>query len=204
MRLLTIVFLWLLALPVLADEQMLYVEYHVIQFDKSQARASDLQTRKLWRVGSTYLRFEDVPDPESGVHGLIVVAEPDIWIADRKSKQIQHSVDPGPDYAIRFPILAREPAARLRALEFGGELQFFLANEARQLPARNVDGVQCKVYLLQVDDREVELLVRGDGKPFQVGVKSGDAGYAVRYTRYEPGGKPDMALFRAPTEATLD
>src|SRR5690606_8026762 len=58
MRLLTIVVLCLLALPVLADEQMLYVEYHVIQFDKSQARPSDLQTRKLWRVGTTYLRFE--------------------------------------------------------------------------------------------------------------------------------------------------
>jgi hypothetical protein len=37
------------------------------------------QPRTFYRLGTRYGRTEEVPDPEHGMHGLIVVSEPDAW-----------------------------------------------------------------------------------------------------------------------------
>ncbi len=183
MRLLSLALLLLLTVPAHAQEKMLYVEYHVLVADAAGASQTDGQARKLWRVGTKYLRFEDVPNPETKVHGLIIVAEPDIWVIDRKARQGQHSVDPGPDYAVHFPILAREPSVALKQLEFGNELLFFRNNEARSIAPQTLDGVPCEAWALHLDGRDLTLYVRENGQPFQVSVKSGAAEYAVRITR---------------------
>ena len=85
-----------------ADDRMLYVEYRLAGKQIS-ADSFDAQTKKVWRIRNEYLRFEDAPNPQSKVYGLIIVAEPDIWIIDRNTNQAQHTVDPGPNYKIHFP-----------------------------------------------------------------------------------------------------
>lgn len=185
-----------------AQEKMLYVEYRVLS-PKLPPSSAESQTRKLWLVGNKYMRFEDVPNPETGVHGLIIVAEPDIWVIDRKSNQGQRSVDPGPSYAVHFPMLATESSARLRQLEFGGELAFFQQNGARELASQVVDGVSCKVFAMEVDERELLLYQRKDGKPFQITVKSDSGEYSVRILKYEPDTKPDLGLFKPPVGVTF-
>ncbi len=197
--------LFFLLLPVAAqadDDKMLYVEYRLAG-KQIAADSFDAQTKKVWRIGLKYLRFEDAPNPQSKVHGLIIVAEPDIWIIDRNIDQAQHTVDPGPNYKIHFPLFASEKSEKLRGLEFGRELEYFRENGARELPAQNVDGFTCKVLRLDIADREVTLFLKTNDTPLQITVKSPDYEYAMRFVRYEPDRKPDKLLFQLPPGVQL-
>jgi hypothetical protein len=185
-----------------ADDRMLYVEYRLAG-KKISTHSFDAQTKKVWRIANTYLRFEDAPNSQTGIHGLIIVAEPDIWIMDRNTNQAQHTVDPGPNYKIHFPLFASETSEKLRELEFGHELDYFRENDAKELPARDVDGFTCKVLRLEIDDREVTLFLRTNDTPLQIVVKSPEYEYAMRFLRYEPDRKPDKLLFQLPPGVQL-
>lgn len=189
-----------LLLPMAAhavEEKMLYVEYRLVS-KQITADSFDAQTKKVWRIGKDYLRFEDAPNPQTKIHGLIIVAEPDIWIVDRNSNQAQHTVDPGPDFKIHFPLFASETSPKLRELEFGKELEYFHVNNAKELPPQDVDGFRCKVFRLEMDDREVLLFLKTDDTPLQIAVKSPEYEYAMRFLRYEPNRKADKLLFQLP------
>lgn len=185
-----------------ADDKMLYLEYRLVG-KGIEAESFDAQVKKLWRIGSSYLRFDDAPNPATKIHGLIIVAEPDIWIVDRNTNQAQHTVDPGPNYKVHFPLFASESSAKLRQLEFGRELQFFRENGATEMPAQEVDGIKCKLLRLELDGDEVTLFLKTDETPLQVAVKSPDYEYALRFLRYEPDRKPDRALFQLPPGVQL-
>jgi hypothetical protein len=177
---------------------MLFVEYRVIS-PQLPPSSPESQPRKLWRVGREFLRFEDVPNPQTNVHGLIIVDEPDIWIIDRKKGQGQHSVDPGPNYVIHFPIFPNEQSDQLRQLEFGRELQFFHEHGAKELPSQVVEGIDCRRLRLKFDDREVTLFLKSDNTPLQLAVQSARNAYAVRFLKYDANQKPDMTLFKVPS-----
>ncbi len=181
---------------------MLYVEYHLA--GKTIAPDSfDAQVKKVWRVGNTLLRFEDAPNPTTKIHGLIIVAEPDIWIIDRNTNKGQHTVDPGPNYKMHFPLLASEQSETLRELEFGHELEFFITNNATALPQQEIEGVLCKPLRLNIDDREVTLYLRTGDVPLLIVVKSADYEYSVRFLRYEAGRKVNKSLFSPPSEVQI-
>jgi hypothetical protein len=192
--------LFLLLLPFAAqaaDDKMLYVEYRLTG-KQVAADSFDAQTKKVWRIGKQYLRFEDAPNPQTKIHGLIIVAEPDIWIIDRNTNKAQYTADPGPNYKIHFPLLASETSEKLRQLEFGGEVEYFLENDAKELPAQEVEGFKCKVLRLEIDDVQVTLFVKADRMPLQISVKSAQYEYALRFLRYEPDRKVDKLLFQLP------
>jgi hypothetical protein len=185
-----------------ADDKMLYVEYRLAG-KQIQADSFDAQIKKVWRIGTRYLRFEDAPNPVTKIHGLIIVAEPDIWIIDRNTNQAQHTIDPGPNYKIRFPLLASESSEKLRQLEFGSELQFFRDNNATELPAQEIEGIKCKPLRLEIEGEEVTLYLKTDDTPLQVTVKSPDYEYTMRFIRYEPDRRPDKSLFQLPPGVQL-
>jgi hypothetical protein len=192
-----LMFLLLPLAALAAEDKMLYVEY-LLAGKQIAADSFDAQTKKVWRIGKRYLRFEDAPNPQTRIHGLIIVAEPDIWIADRNTNQAQHTVDPGPIYKVHFPLFASESSEKLRQIEFGAELEYFRENDAQELPAQNVDGFKCKLLRLAFDDREVTLFLKTDGTPLQIVVKSPEYEYTMRFLRYEADRKPDMLLFQLP------
>lgn len=181
-----------------ADDKMLFAAYRVVSADLP-ASSPEAQSRKIWRLGKEFLRFEDVPNPETKAHILIIVHEPDIWVIDRNKGQGQHAIDPGPKYAVHFPIFPREQSEGLKQLEFGSELKFFQDNGARELASQTVDGIKCKLYRLQLDDRELTLFLKPDSLPLQIEVQSAGIKYAVRFLRYDPNQKPDMSLFKVPS-----
>lgn len=191
-----------LAAQAAAADRMLYVEYQLAGKQIS-ADSFDAQTKKVWRIGTEYLRFEDAPNPQTKIHGLIIVAEPDIWIVDRNTNRAQHTVDPGPKYKIHFPLFASEVSEKLRALEFGHELEYFRDNDAKELPAQDVDGFRCKLLRLRFDDREVTLFLMTNDTPLQIVVKSPEYEYAMRLLHYEPDRKPDKSLFQLPPGVQL-
>jgi len=180
-----------------ADDKMLFAEYRVISADLA-ASSPEARPRKIWRLSEEFLRFEDIPNPETKAHILIIVDEPDIWIIDRNKNQGQHTVDPGPHYAVHFPIFPREPSEKLKKLEFGSELKFFQDNGATEPPSQSVDGIKCKLYRLKLDDREVTLFLKPDNLPLQIEVQSASTKYAVHFLKYDPDQKPDMSLFKLP------
>ena len=202
-KLLTSLLLLLLPLAVqAADDKMLYVEYRLVA-SQIAADSFDAQVKKVWRIGQNYLRFEVAPNPQTKIHGLIIVAEPDIWIVDRNTNQAEHTVDPGPNYKIHFPLFASETSEKLRELEFGRELQYFREHDAKELPAEDVDGFKCKVFRLEIEDREVTLFLKTNETPLQIVVKSPDYEYAMRFLRYEPDRRPDKSLFQLPAGVQL-
>jgi len=197
-RMLTTLLLSLLTLGTqAADDKMLFAEYRVVSADLP-ASSPEAQPRKIWRIGKTFLRFEDVENPETKVHGLIIAHEPDIWIIDRKKGQGQHAIDPGPQYIVHFPIFPREQSETLKQLEFGSELKFFQDHGAREIASQTVDGVKSKLYRLELDNRVVTLFLKPDDRPLQIEIQSADVKYAVRFVRYDPDQKPDMSLFKVP------
>lgn len=200
--LITLLFSFLSLAGQAADDKMLYVEYRLVA-RQIAADSFDAQTKKVWRIGKAYLRFEDAPNPQTRIHGLIIVAEPDIWIVDRNTNQAQHTVDPGPNYKIHFPLFASETSEKLRELEFGQELGYFRENGAIELPAQDVDGFRCKLLRLEIDDREITLFLKTNDTPLQIVVKSPEYEYAMRFLRYEPDRKPDKLLFQLPSGVQL-
>jgi hypothetical protein len=180
-----------------ADDKMLFVEYRVVSANLP-ASSPEAQPRKIWLLGKEFLRFEDVTNPETKVHGLIIVDEPDIWIIDRNKGQGQHAIDPGPQYVVHFPIFPSEQSEKLKQLEFGSELKFFQDNGARVLASQTVDGIKCKLYRMELDDRELTLFLKPDNLPLQIEVQSAGLKYAVRFLKYDPNQKPDMNLFKVP------
>lgn len=180
-----------------ADDKMLFAEYRVVSADLA-ASSPETQPRKIWRLGEEFLRFEDIPNPTTKAHILLIVHEPDIWIIDRNKQQGQHAVDPGPHYAVHFPIFPREASENLKKLEFGSELKFFQDSGATELPSQTVDGIKCKLYRLKLDDREVTLFLKPDNLPLQIEMQSAGVKYAVRFLKYDPNQKPDMSLFTVP------
>ena len=185
-----------------ADDKMLYVEYKLVS-KQITPDSFDAQIKKVWRLGGEYLRFEDAPNPQTKIHGLIIVAEPDIWIVDRNTNQGQHTLDPGPNFKIHFPLLASETSEKLRQLEFGHELEFFQENGAKEMGSQEVDGQKCKLFRLETDDREATLFLKTDDTPLQISVKSADYEYAVRFVRYDAQRKPDKSLFQLPPGVQL-
>lgn len=180
-----------------AEDKMFFAEYRVVSADLP-ASSPDAQSRKIWRLGKEFLRFEDIPNTETRAHILIIVREPDIWIIDRNKDQGQHALDPGPQFAVHFPIFPREPSEKLKRLEFGSELGFFQDNGAKEIASQTVDGIKCKLYRLEMDDRKVTLYLKPDNVPLQIEVQSADVKYALRFISYDPGQKPDMGLFKVP------
>jgi len=87
----------------------------------------------------------------------------------------------------------------VRQLEFGSELKFFQSNMAREIASQTVDGIKCKVNELKLDDRVLTLFMKPDNLPLQIEVRSAGTKYAVRFLRYDPNQKPDMALFKVPS-----
>jgi outer membrane lipoprotein-sorting protein len=180
-----------------ADDKMFFAEYRVVS-ETLPATSPELQPRKIWRLGKGLLRFEDVTNPETKTLALIIVDEPNVWIIDRNKNEGKHVLDPGPQFVVHFPIFPREQSEKLKQLEFGSELSFFQENGAKELAGQTVNGIKCKVYRLELDNRKVTLFMKPDKLPLQIEVQSADVKYAVRFLKYDPNQKPDMNLFKVP------
>ena len=44
------------------------------------------QAKRMYRAGSRYCRIEENPDPQNGIHGLVIVNEPDSYLINRLDK----------------------------------------------------------------------------------------------------------------------
>ncbi len=207
LRRLTLAFCLLLALPGHADTppaEMLHVIFRVEAADVPPSHFA-AQPKSLWRVGLRYLRLEEPPNPETGLHLLFISRAPDTWIVDRRTRRAKHIVDPGPSIDVHMPILPSLVSGKLKNLEFGNELAFFRSHAAA--PGKNEvrGGVATKEWLLNLENHKLALTVQSGDRPLRLRVDGPEGrSYTIVYQRYERSRKIDPRIFELPAGLTVE
>src|ERR1700674_3791443 len=118
------------------------------------------QPKTMYRAGTRYCRTEEVPDAKLGIHGLVIVSEPDAWLINLLTKTALHQVDPGPTFNCRLPLFAddlrsaTDPRNQLAELEFGRELGYFRSSGATINDGPVLRGKTTKAYTVGVGDSQ--------------------------------------------------
>jgi len=128
------------------------------------------QPKRMYRAASGYCRVEENPDLEHGIHGLMIINEPDIWMINRLDKTAQHIVDPTPPYNCRIPIFvtgdeihsAEDVRKPLMELEFGRELEYFRSMSAAAAPGPVMRGKATTAYVVRAGGSLLVLFTTGD------------------------------------------
>lgn len=197
---------WIMVIPLAqADNaKMTHIVFRIVDPSVPEGHFG-LAPKEMWRVGTRYMRMEEVPDPERGIHGLIIVDEPHIFMINRYNNQGMHILDPGPTYNVHMPLFPFPKMSDISKLEFGGEWEFFSQRHARQMPNVKAGDHRYKSYMLEIDGASLILFTdETSNQPVQLALESDDAAYAIRYDTYETGLEPDMNLFKVPAGVKIN
>lgn len=158
------------------------------------------QPKNYYRIGSDKLRIEEAVDAANGIHGVIVVAEPNIWMANLYNGTGQHIVDPGPTFFAKAPVFGTKLSSKLIGLEFGCENDFIAANAPNPIRVEAVSGTNYNVYRVEDGTDAIEILEKtGTTIPAFVRYYSqGSLGAVLRYDLYLTGLPNDPSLFVPP------
>jgi hypothetical protein len=161
------------------------------------------QPRVMYRIGSDRVRIEEAPDVPGGIHGVVVMAEPNIWMANLFDHTGKHIVDPGPTFYAKAPIFYGTPglSTKLIDLEFGCEAEFIAANAPAPVRSEQIGADRFDVYRVDGGSDAVEILERsGTSIPSYVRYyQQGKLLEAIRYDLYVTGLPNDPNLFVPPS-----
>jgi hypothetical protein len=177
---------------------MLHVAWRPIlpQYPKG---SFEMSTRSAWRLGEKYVRIEEAPDPAKRLHVLVIIAEPHAWDINLYDKTGRHVVDPGPTFVAHYPLFVWETSAEILKLEIGREIAFFNERDAERLSDASIDGVDCRVLQLKIENRIITLYIaKVNDVPFQIETQGGPHDVTLRYEKYETGLIPDLSKFEPP------
>lgn len=165
----------------------------------------------MYRAGTQYCRVEEQPDPDKGIHGVLIINEPDFWLVNLFSKTAQHGVDRGPSFNCRMPVFsegelksASEEGKQTKELEFGRELQFFKNRGAVSQPGPVLQTKQTTAYKLEVGDLILGLFTYGNPeRPLALMRGRGDKNDIFWYSGY---GQVDFdpKLFAKPENVKIE
>jgi hypothetical protein len=142
----------------------------VVQLQSPDVPASSFaaKPKTMFRAGTQFCRIEEEPDAEQGIHGLMIVDEPDAWMINLATMTAQHIVDPGPTFNCRLQIfggelrdLPEDEGKQIAGLEFGFELEFFKSKGATPQQGMVLQTKQTVLYKLQFGDSTVALFTYG-------------------------------------------
>jgi hypothetical protein len=169
-----------------------------LQGPEVAANSFAAKPKTLYRAGTRYCRIEEAPDPDNGIHGLVVINEPDFWMANLMTKTARHGTDPGPTFNCRMPMFTDDPDKNAASLEFGLELEFFKSKGAIPQPGPILQTKQTTAYQVQVGNSKLALYTYGTPeRPLAVGRVRGEKGEIYWFSGY--GQVPfDAKLFAKP------
>jgi hypothetical protein len=140
--------------------------------------------KTFWRASHQYCRVDEEPDPENGIHGRLIVNEPDAWMVNLADNTARHVLDSGPTFNCKLPIfeMSEEMAkSKIGELEIGRELDFFRANGAKQIEGPKL-SFEANYYELNIGDSTLRMVERVDvHAPILIMLKRGDTMYTARY-----------------------
>jgi hypothetical protein len=166
----TCVFACLFTSAIFAQQPPKAMTKMVVQLQSSDVPADSFgaKPKTMFRAGSQFCRIEEEPDTEHGIHGLVIINEPDVWMVNLETMTAQHMVDPGPTFNCRLPILGSEArdlpedeGKEIGELEFGLELEFFKSRGATPQQGMVLQTKQTTLYRLQFGDSIVALFTYG-------------------------------------------
>jgi hypothetical protein len=151
------------------------------------------QPKVMYRAGNGYCRTEELPDPEHGIHALMILNEPDAWTVNLLTKTAQHFVDPGPTFSCHLPIFRGEQVKSatdmknpLLELEFGQELGYFKGKGATRREGPVLRDKPTTVYAVDIGDSQLFLFTTGrPERPWAVARKRGNVNEIFWYGTYE-------------------
>jgi hypothetical protein len=142
----------------------------------------------FWRASNQYCRIDEEADPERGIHGRVLINEPDAWLINLADNSAKHMLDPGPTFNCKLPIFATDPGAaksKIGELEMGHEVEFFRAHGATPVDGPKLD-FEVKYYQLKIADSVLRLAERADIQaPLMIGLMQGDKTYTARYLLWD-------------------
>lgn len=184
--------------PALAGEEMTHMVVR-LEVPNIDPGAFELKPLEYWRIGFRYLRLQEQPDPEQGIHGLIVANAPDSWMINLYTNEARHMVDRGETTNVHAPALPPHAGpSPLTDLEIGREVEFFQRHNAKPAGSALIDDVPTKATTLTFGGTVLTLHVRENGAPFKLSVGMGEESFAYRYDLYETGLALDLTLFTPP------
>ena len=194
----------LCAAPVYASTCAPQTLVHIVTVDVTPGVAAAsfaAQPKSTYRLGSDRMRIEESPDTVNGITGLVVIAEPNIWLVNLYDHTGRHAVDPGPTFFAKAPLFGTtDIAPKLAALELGCEAEFIAANGLRPARVEQLDKSAFDVYRLAEELDAVEILERpAENTPaFARLYREGKLVAALRYDVYARGLPDDKSLFVPP------
>ncbi len=144
--------------------------------------------KTFWRASNQYCRVDEEPDTANGIHGRLLINEPDAWLINLADNSAKHILDTGPTFNCKLPIFAMDPEmakSKIGELEVGRELDFFQANGAKRIEGPKLE-FEANYYELQLGDFVLRLVERVDIRaPILIGLVHGEKLYKARYLLWE-------------------
>jgi hypothetical protein len=153
-----------------------------------------LRPKTLYRSGERLGRVEEEKNPDTGLHLLVVFNEPDAWIVNRSDMTGQHSVDPGPSFLFRAPIVPILTSEYWKNFELGCEVPFMKAAGSEAVP---VDGGG-RMFVHRAEGITARLFVDTKEIPTRVEVTGPDLDLAIVYHAFEELRDAPPDLFTKP------
>jgi hypothetical protein len=158
--------------------------------------------RTIYRIGGTYGRVEEQPDPDHDIQGLIIVSEPKIWFINLRDKTGRFMIDPDQPYVFHAPVIPPEGPGKeqpLKDFEYGREYEFLHLNHAVQ-GKETLGGKPYDKLYLDMDGFKIALLSHaGEERPYRLTVFKGQKlVLQVVYDYYKRDLEPQMTLFEPP------
>jgi hypothetical protein len=203
------IILTLLRAGVCADSGPAKMTHVIVQMSGTDIPTDSFAAKpKVYRRASNrYCRVDEEPDPEKGIHGRMVINEPDAWLVNLADNTAKHLVDHGPTFNCRLPIFANDPDAmksKIGELEFGRELAFFRDNGAKPVEGPKLE-FKANYYELVIGDSVLRLIERADiHAPILIGLVRGDKALSVRYLLWDDQVPFKADLFAKPTGVKVE
>jgi len=179
-----------------------------------QAADHRAQPRRIWRKGGRHLRTVEQPvvaasvqDPKEPMarQALFLVSEPDVWMIDLASRTGGHTLDKGPVYEVRAPILPAGSPPQFMALEYGCEAEFVAVRAPVAQRTIRWGAVAAGIHTYTLGTHSLAILMDDrSGEPFMITyVRDGRPAYIIRYDEYRRGLPDDPELFRPPADVKI-
>jgi len=139
------------------------------------------QPKTLYRYGSMFGRVEEVFNKQTGLHLLVVVSEPDVWVVNRVNSSGQHMTDRGTNIDFHAPIITATKSEHWRGLEFGCEEDFMKSVNAKTEPA---DGGMIR-YSHEAEGIKASLVVNPKQRPERLEIEGPEARFVIKFLSYE-------------------
>lgn len=159
-----------------------------------------------YRLGNGRARLEEGPNPETGLHRLVVTNAPNVWVVDLNSRTGEHGIDPDKPSKVRLPLFADfDVPPDVSALELGCETEFISRIATAHDRVETPNGVGVK-HSLRSGRWKVALVTRENENLPMAAFLSLDEKVvqAIRYRSYQVLESVPDGLFDPPPDIVFE